>query len=115
MFSHFGGRSLDAKKSSLEIKFQNLRKQASSVATQIQAIGQMHLIPQFDQIEMLAHNLRKQFSRMIQSERARHLAATNLNDVRCLHGRQCQVRTMKREVHSMDGPIKISETDAAKT
>ncbi len=70
---------MDAKKSSLERKLQDLLKQASSVATQIQAIDQKDQVPHFDQIELHATNLGKKFSRMIQAERARDSAATNLN------------------------------------
>jgi len=103
---------MDAKKSSLEKKLQDLLKQVSTVATQIQAIAQGDQTPHFDQIELPAHDLGKQFSRMVQSERARELAATNLNDATRTCGRKRQMATSTRKVNSMDSPVELTETVA---
>ena len=48
---------MDAKKSSLDKKLQDLLSQASTVATEIQALEQGPGTPHFDQIELPAHGV----------------------------------------------------------
>jgi len=105
---------MDAKQILLQEKLQDLLKQASSVAAEIQAVEQGDGTPHFDQIEIPAHALGQQFSRMIQSERAREVAAGGLADAACPDcGCKCGVETTTREVNSMDGPVKLTETVAS--
>jgi len=105
---------MDAQQMLLKEKLQDLLKQASSVAAEIQAIEQGDGLPHFDQIELPAHALGQQFSRMIQSERSREVAASRLADATCPDcGCTCRVETQRREVNSMDGPIELTETVAS--
>lgn len=104
---------MDAKPERLQKKLEELLKQASSVATELQRLEQGSGTPHYDQIELPAHALGQRFSRMIQSERARELAAEGLADAACPGcGQKCRVQTKSREVHSQDGPLELLETVA---
>lgn len=104
---------MDAKQVRLQKKLEDLLNQATAVAVELQGIEQGPGTPHFDQIELPAHALGKRFSRMIQSGRAREVAATGLEDAACpTCGRKCGVQTKTREVHSLDGPLEMVETVA---
>lgn len=104
---------MDAKQERLQKRLEALLKQASSVATELQRIEQGEGTPHYDQIELPAHALGQRFSRMVQSERAREVAASRVADVACPDcGRKCRVATKSREVHSQDGPLELLETVA---
>jgi hypothetical protein len=50
---------------------------------------------------------------MIQTKRAREVAAENVQQVACPNcGGHCRVETQKREVQSVDGIIELTETVA---
>lgn len=104
---------MDAKQQRLQKKLEDLLVQASQVATELQGLEQGSGTPHYDQIELPAHALGQRLSRMVQSERAREIAAAGLADAACpACGRQCAVQTQTREVHSMDGPMELLETVA---
>ena len=104
------GVRMDAKRQQLEEKLEFYLKQASSVASEIQALEQGNRVPHFDEIEIPAHELGKKLSRAIQGERAREVALQQLGKVRCLEcNQQCRVEIEMRDVHSMDGPIELTE------
>ena len=104
---------MDAKRSELEAKLEDYLKQASAIAAQLQALEQSRLTPHFDQIELPAHEVGQRLSRLIQTTRARDVAADGLQSVACPDcGCQCSVETREREVQSMDGPIELTETMA---
>jgi len=104
---------MDARHDRLQKKLEDLLKQASAVAVELQGVEQGSQTPHFDQIELPAHALGQRLSRMIQSERACEVAASSLSDAACPDcGRKCPVRTKSREVHSMDGPLELVETVA---
>lgn len=104
---------MDAKEMLLKEKLQDLLRQASSVAVELQTIEQGDRVPHFDDIELPAHALGQEFSRMIQSDRARNVAASGLNDAPCPDcACKCPVRSNTRTVNSMDGPIELTETVA---
>lgn len=104
---------MDAKLSSREEKLKNLLRQAASLAAEIQADSQQGRVPHFDEIELPAHALGQEFSRMVQTVRARGVAADGLQEVTCPGcGTRCPVETQSRQVHSMDGPIEVTETVA---
>jgi len=104
---------MDANRTRLQKKLDDLLKDASTVAAELQALEQGGKTPHYDQIELPAHALGQQFSRMIQAERAREVAVAELHDAACPDcGRKCAVKTNSREVHSMDGPLKLLETVA---
>lgn len=104
---------MDAKQERLRKKLDDLLKQASSVAVELQGIEQGRETPHYDQIELPAHALGQRFSRMVQSERSREVAASGLAAAACPGcGRKCRVQTKSREVHSMDGPLELLETRA---
>ena len=101
---------MDAKRQQLEEKLKFHMSQASSVAAEIQALEQGDRVPHFDEIEIPAHDLGKKFSRAIQEERARELALQELGRVYCPDcKKQCRVEIEPRKVHSMDGPIELTE------
>jgi hypothetical protein len=106
---------MDARQQRLQKKLEDLLQQATAVATELQGIEQGPGTPHYDQIEMPAHALGQKFSRMIQSERAREVAAAGLiaAEAPCPKcGRTCRVETTKRSVHSVDGPLELLETVA---
>lgn len=104
---------MDAKQTDLDRKLADLLKQAAEVATQIQAQQQGPGTPHYDEIEIPAHAVGQQLSRMIQSIRAGDVAAGERPEVNCPDcGKSCRVKTNAREVHSMDGPIELAETVA---
>jgi hypothetical protein len=101
---------MDAKRQQLEEKLEFHLKQASSLASEIQALEQGNRVPHFDEIEIPAHELGKKLSRAIQGERAREVALQQLGKVRCPEcNQQCRVEIEMRDVHSMDGPIELTE------
>lgn len=109
-FESWGVGRMDANRTQLQKKLDDLLRQASTVAAELQALDQGGKTPHYDQIELPAHTLGQQFSRMIQAERAREVAASELHDAACPGcGRKCGVKTKSREVHSMDGPLKLLE------
>ena len=104
---------MDAKELQLKEKLDFQMKQATQTAVELQALIQGKETPHYDQIELPAHALGQQFSRMIQAERARHVAAEGLQDADCPScGCSCRVEAKQREVHSMDGPLELTETIA---
>lgn len=104
---------MDAKRCVLEEKLCDLLNQAAAIATELQAIEQGPQTPHYDQIELPAHEVGQRLSRMIQTSRAREVAATNLAEAACPDCHQaCPVEAHNREVHSMDGPIELTETVA---
>ena len=104
---------MDAKRKKLEERLEDLLKQASAVAVELQGIEQGDKTPHYDQIELPAHALGQRLSRLIQSERARDVVARGLADAACPEcGRKCRVETKSRDVHSMDGPLDLLETVA---
>lgn len=101
---------MDAKKQQLEKNLAFHMKQASSLAAEIQALEQGDRVPHFDEIEIPAHDLGKKLSRAIQEERAREVALQELGRVYCPDcKKQCRVEIEPRKVHSMDGPIELTE------
>ena len=104
---------MDAKRHDLEEKLQESLRQAAAIATQLQALDQGEGTPHFDQIEMPAHEVGQQLSQLVQTTRARELAADALQDVPCpTCGKRCSVETSNRKVHSIDGHIDLMETVA---
>ncbi len=104
------GVRMDAKRRQLEEKLEFQLSQAAHTAAEIQAFVQGDRVPHFDEIEMPAHDLGKKLSRAIQGERAREVAIKQLGNVRCPEcNQQCRVEIEMRDVHSMDGPIKLTE------
>jgi hypothetical protein len=104
---------MDAKRTALEAKLEDYLKQASAIAAELQALEQGSQTPHFDQIELPAHELGQRLSRLIQTRRAREVAADGLQSVLCPDcGRPCGVETQEREVQSMDGPLELTETVA---
>lgn len=104
---------MDAKQGRLQKKLDELLKEAAQVAGELQALEQGEQTPHFDQIELPAHALGQRFSRLIQTARAREVAAANLADAACpTCGRKCRVQTRTRDVHSLDGPLELLETVA---
>ena len=106
---------MDARQDRLQRKLEDLLRQATAVAAELQGVEQGSGTPHYDQIEMPAHALGQKLSRMIQSERAREVAAAGLAaaEASCpTCGRRCRVETVKREAHSVDGPLELLETVA---
>jgi len=101
---------MDAKQKQLEEKLAELLKQAAEVSAQIQAEEQGPGVPHYDEIEIPAHETGQRLSRLIQSARASDVATEQGLEVVCPDcGRSCRVETKYREVHSMDGPLGLSE------
>lgn len=84
------------------------------VAAEIQAHKQGPGVPHFDEIELPAYALGKEFSRMIQSERMRSVATSRLKDP-ASPGREspCAVEVQSRHEPSVDGPHRIRRGGAA--
>ena len=104
---------MDAKQALMEEKLAELLKHAAAVASQLQALEQGPGTPHYDQIELPAHETGQRLSQMIQSARAGDVAAEQPLQADCPDcGRSCPVQTQRREVHSMDGSVTLSETVA---
>lgn len=104
---------MDAKRTELEAKLEDYLKQTSAIAAELQALEQGSQTPHFDQIELPAHDVGQRLSRLVQTRRARQVAANGLQSVPCPDcGCLCSVETQQREVQSMDGPIQLTETMA---
>lgn len=101
---------MDAKRRQLEEKLEIQLREAAHTAAEIQTLEQGSRVPHFDEIEIPAHELGKKLSRAIQGERAREVALQQLGKVRCPEcNQQCRVEIEMRDVHSMDGPIELTE------
>ena len=104
---------MEAKRTDLEEQFRFHLEQTASLASQLQALEQGDQTPHFDQIEMPAHEVGQQLSQLIQTTRAREVAADGLQDCECPKCEQnCSVDTTTRNVHSIDGTIELTETVA---
>ena len=104
---------MDAKRTQLESKLEFHLEQAATLAAELQAVDQGNQTPHFDQIELPAHEVGQQLSRLIQTTRAREVAAENLDEAACPDcARRCPVHTRNRQVSSMDGPIELTENVA---
>ena len=101
---------MDAKKKQLEKKLDFHMKQTASIAAELQALEQGNKVPHFDEIEIPAHELGKKLSQTIQHQCAQELALKELGTVCCPECKlQCEVEIEMRKVHSMDGPIELTE------
>ena len=101
---------MDARVAELNEKLEFYLKESSRVAAELQAIEQGDRVPHFDEIEIPAHELGKKLSRAIQGERVREVALKELGRVYCPDcKKQCRVEIEMRDVHSMDGPIELTE------
>ena len=101
---------MDANQNLLDEKLADLLKQAAEVAVQIQAQEQGPGTPHFDQIEIPAHEVGQRLSQMIQSTRATDVALQQAEQVKCPDcGKDCRAEPTQRQVHSMDGPIELTE------
>ncbi len=102
---------MEAKQTELEEKLADLLKQTAAVAAQIQAEVQGPGTPHFDQIELPAHEVGQQLSRMIQSSRAAGVALQQPRKLKCPEcEKECRVESSERQVSSMDGPIELTES-----
>jgi hypothetical protein len=104
---------MDAKANLLEQKLADLLKQSADVAAQIQAQEQGSGTPHFDQIEIPAHEVGQRLSQLIQSTRATDVALQHALQMKCPDcGKDCRVEPTQRQVHSIDGPIELTESVA---
>lgn len=104
---------MDATQAALDEKLANLLKQAAKVASQIQAEKQGPGTPHYDEIEIPAHDVGQQLGRMIQSARNVDVATGQAADIDCPEcGKSCRVKINLREIHSMDGPVELTENVA---
>jgi hypothetical protein len=71
---------MDAKRDRLQKKLEDLLSQAAATAAELQGIDQGSGTPHYDQIELPDHEMRQRFSRMIQDERSREVAAAGLGE-----------------------------------
>ncbi|MCO8122150.1 hypothetical protein NHH03_10410 [Stieleria sp. TO1_6] len=104
---------MDANQNQLDKKLADLLKQAAEVAAQMQAQQQGPGTPHFDQIEIPAHEVGQRLSQMIQSTRATDVALEQGQRIKCPDcSKECRVEPTRRQVHSMDGPIELTESVA---
>ena len=104
---------MDANDLQLEAELSDLLRRTAEVAARIQAVEQGAGTPHYDQIEGPAHEIGQRLSRLIQSSRTGEVAAEQQPEVACPDcGKSCRVKTNRREVHSMDGPVELVETEA---
>ncbi len=104
---------MDATHTALDKKLTSLLERAAEVASQIQAEKQGSGTPHYDEIEIPTHKVGQQLSRMIQSTRNLDVANGHAADVDCpTCGKACRVKTNRREIGSMDGPVELTENVA---
>ena len=73
---------MDAKREELEKKFADSLKRAAEIACQIQALEQGSGIPHYDQIEIPAHEVGQQLSRLVQEQQGPRKPATKFPNLR---------------------------------
>jgi len=101
---------MDAKKKQLEEKRNFHLEQAASITAEIQTLELGNKVPHFDDIEIPAHELGKKLSQAIQRECTQELAMKEPETACCPEcNSQCDVEVKTRNVHSMDGPIELTE------
>lgn len=104
---------MEAIRGRLQKKLDELLVEVTAVATELHGIDEGATTPHFDQIELPAHEVGQQVSRMIQNQRACEVAARQPAEAACPRcGRPCRVETEKRAVQSADGPLELLETIA---
>ena len=104
---------MEARHTALEQKLAVLLKQTAEAAAELQALEQGSGTPHYDQIEMPAHEIGQRLSQMTQSRRVGEVAAEQSAEINCPDcGRACRVGTNQRQVHSIDGPVELTETVA---
>ena len=101
---------MDANRKRLQKKLEELMAEVTAVAVEMQAVDHGSQTPHFDDIELPAHALGQQLSRMIQTQRAREVAAEQAETAACpTCGRTCRVKLKKRQVQAADGPLELME------
>lgn len=101
---------MDAKLTELEKKLAESLARAAAIACQIQAAQQGSGTPHYDQIEIPAHEIGQQLSRMVQEQRMGDVASGHRGEADCPGcGRSCRCEVGQREVHSTDGPVELLE------
>ena len=104
---------MDAKHAALKEKLEFHLQQAAAMATEIRLTEFAGRTPHFDEIELPAHQLGQQLSRLMQAQQARAVAAEGLGKAACPEcHRPCEVDAKKRTVDSLDGPLELTETVA---
>ena len=101
---------MEAKLTELKKKLADSLKRAAEIACQIQTLEQGSGIPHYDQIEIPAHEVGQQLSRLVQEQQAGEVAVRQSGEADCPDcGRACRCEVFQRTVHSMDGPVELLE------
>lgn len=102
---------MDAKLVELKERFERILKEAANVATELDvAAGTLVGVPHYSVIELRAHEIGRQVSRLVQERQMGEVVAAGATKVRCPTCQTvCQPRAQKREVTSIDGPVELLE------
>jgi hypothetical protein len=102
---------MDAKLAELKERFERILKEAANVATELDvAAGTLVGVPHYSVIELRAHEIGRQVSRMVQERQMGEVVAAGAARVRCPTCQTvCESTARKREVTSIDGPVELLE------
>ena len=105
---------MNEQKLPLPKKFQNLLGELGEVAA---AMGREDwepgTVPHYLQIELAAHEVGRQVSRVIQQNQLAELTNQQGKQAACPNcGQQCSLHSTKREIQSIDGPVEQVEPQA---
>lgn len=102
---------MDAKLVELKERFERILKDAAEVATELDVCsGVLVGVPHYSVIELRAHEIGRQVSRLVQQRQMGEVVAGRLARAKCpTCGTVCEAVTPQREVTSIDGPVELLE------
>lgn len=102
---------MDAKRMELKERLERILRDAAEVATEIDvAAGTLVGVPHDSVIELRAHEIGRQVSRLVQERQMGEVVARRGAKSRCpTCGTVCDAVTQKREVTLIDGPVGLLE------
>lgn len=95
----------------LRERFEQLLRQTAEAGARLQSAERPsgELVRYLD-IELAAHAVGQRVSQQIQEQRVRDLAAEESPRAPCpTCGNECSLKLVRREVHSIDGPVELVE------
>ena len=102
---------MDAKQDAREQKRQRLLNELAELQLEeFRETGTFDSTPHFSTIEDVAHQLGQMVSRRVQERTAREVASHTSAEAVCpTCGRSCHLKTVRRTIKGIDGPIEVDE------
>jgi hypothetical protein len=92
-------------------RFEQLLRQTAEAGAQLQAVERpVGESVRYLDIELAAHAIGRRVSQQVQERSAREVAAEHPETAACpTCGSQCSLKLVRRQVHSIDGPVELGE------